>query len=208
MIKLKPTYYLLAVIIGLCSCQSGYMHKEELEAYVSDADHEVTKEREYKGYKVQVTYKPSDLLILQENNDSEQLDSSSYSRLYQKYHNYYYFILELSRGDKEVLMQHATSPEYTELVQTLSFRMGQYVNLTTSERDTIPVGDYTFPRTFGMGSSNALMFAFSKADVEQDEWLKFNLQEFGLGLGIQSFRFDIEKLESTPRIEFKITDRS
>jgi hypothetical protein len=74
--------------------------------------------------------------------------------------------------------------------------------LVTSQADTIPVGDYAFQRTYGMGSSNALLFAFPRAEKARPEWIQFDLNEFGLGTGSLRFRFRQQDLEAVPPLKF------
>ncbi|GAA0189796.1 hypothetical protein GCM10009122_50560 [Fulvivirga kasyanovii] len=191
------------MLLFAVACKPEYLSEEELKSYVLDEDNNLSKSSSYKGFDIQVTYRPNDLIILQETGGETAVDTAELKRLESKYSDYYYFILSISRDDKEALYQSGGGQgQFSELVQVLSFRMGQYVNLTTSERDTIPVGDYVYPRTYGMGGATTLMFAFSREKVKADEWLQFNLKEFGMGLGSQTFRFRREDLENVPQIKF------
>jgi hypothetical protein len=110
--------------------------------------------------------------------------------------------MSLSSNDKEALHQIA-SDQYSDLVQTLSFRMSNYVTLTTSVNDTIPVGDFMLNRTYGMSNSTDLLFVFNREKTKDTDWVQFNLNEFGLGIGNQRFRFDMHTLENVPEVAFK-----
>ncbi|HEY9048675.1 MAG TPA: hypothetical protein VIN08_22365, partial [Ohtaekwangia sp.] len=127
----------------------------------------------------------------------EQIDT-----LRKKYSQYLYFILSLSANNKEALHQ-AASDQYGDLVQTLSFRMNNYVTLTTSANDSIPVGDFMLNRTYGMSNSTDLLFVFSKEKAKGKDWIQFNLNEFGLGIGNQRFRFEMSDLENIPEVTFE-----
>ncbi|HEY9047244.1 MAG TPA: hypothetical protein VIN08_15170, partial [Ohtaekwangia sp.] len=127
----------------------------------------------------------------------EQIDT-----LRKKYSQYLYFILSLSANNKEALHQ-AASDQYGDLVQTLSFRMNNYVTLTTSVNDSIPVGDFMLNRTYGMSNSTDLLFVFSKEKAKGKDWIQFNLNEFGLGIGNQRFRFEMRDLEKIPEVTFE-----
>lgn len=197
--KITPLF----LLISLCSCTPEYLTEEELKAYVTDEDNQLSKAINYKGFEAKVTYRPTDLLVLQETGSETQVEKAELERLRKKYGDYYYFILSLSKENKEALYNSDGGyGQFSELVQVLSFRMGQYVNLTTAEQDTIPVGDYVFPRTYGMGGATNLMFAFNREKAGTDEWVQFNLKEFGMGLGSQTFWFRREDLENIPKIKF------
>ncbi|ELR73391.1 Putative lipoprotein precursor [Fulvivirga imtechensis AK7] len=185
-------------------CKPTYLSEEGLKSYVLDPDNELTKEISYKDYSVKVTFRPADLLIAQETGGETEVEKEELERLRQKYSDHYYFILSLSRDNKEAHYQTGQGfGQFSELVQRLSFRMHEYVNLTTSAQDTIHVGDYIFPRTYGMGGATNLMFAFNREKSIGKEWLQLNLKEFGLGVGNQNFRFRIEDIETVPKINFK-----
>jgi len=194
----------LTMSVQSCSAPS-YLSEKDLKAYLLDRDNGLSKEHVLKGNKSIVTYRPTDLLVLQEARGTTKVDSSTLARLQQKYQNHYYFILSLSKDNKEAEYQQQGMGQFSDLVQTLSFRMPEHVNMTTNSRDTIPVGDYIYPRTYGMSNASTLMFAFNKEKIKNTEWVQFNLKEFGLGIGNQNFRFKTSDLENTPRIKFEIT---
>jgi len=181
------------------------VNEKELREYISDESNGLSQSTIVDGVEINVKYKPTSLLILQENRGSIVIPSKEYDKLNQKYSNYHYFTLSLSKNNKEALYanSHAYS-QFSELVQTLSFRMPVHTNLTTSESDTVEVLDYVFPRTYGMGAATSLLFVFDKEKIQNDEWLQFNLAEFGMGLGRQSFRFRLEDIDDLPQLKFKI----
>jgi len=190
----------------MTSCSApDYLSKEELNDFLMDESNHLTVKQQLKDVTTSVTFKPTDLLILQENGNSTKIDSVELKRLKNKYANYYYFVLSLSKNNEEAEYQTGGDfSKYSDLVQTLSFRMGQYIDMTTNAGDTIPVGDYIYPRTYGMGNASMLMFAFNKDKAKDKEWIQFNLKEFGLGIGNQNYRFKVNDLESVPKIKFEI----
>ena len=160
----------------------------------------LTKSSVSEGYQTKIVYKPTDLLVAQELKGVPVPGEDKVGELREKYGQYHYFVLSISKGDKEVLT--GGGPGFGELLQTLSFRMGALVNLTTASRDTIPVADYAFQRTFGMSSATSLLFVFPREELKEDEWIQFNLKEFGLGLGNQNFRFSANNFKNVPEINF------
>ena len=195
---------LLGLGLWAFGCTPDTLSEEALSQYVLEQE-TLSKTREYNGYTLQMTYRPTDLLVAQELGGESAPNPEELARLRAKYGNYYYFVMALSKDQQEALYHSKGGyPQFSELVQTLSFRMGQYLNLTTSEKDTIELADYVFPRTYGMGSATNLMFVFNKAAAQDDEWIQLNLKEFGLGLGNQNFRFNKKDLEDLPKIPFRV----
>ena len=199
-------FFLTLLITGFCisSCSvSEFDSAEKLNEYVASPDHNLSQKAEVSGYHIMVTYRPTDLLVDQEIGN-EPYNPSSVESLRRKYSNYYYFILSLSKDGKEALHQvEGGMEQYSELVQTLSFRMNEYVTLTTSAQDTIPVGDFMLNRTYGLSRSTDLLFVFNKEKAKEKDWVQFNLNEFGLGVGSQRFRFKTKDLEDVPKINFE-----
>jgi hypothetical protein len=126
-------------------------------------------------------------------------DPAKVNELRKRYDPYLYFVVSLSKNDREALHQ-VDRAQYGDLVQTMSFRMPEYVTMTTSDHDTIPVGDFMLNRTYGMSTSTDLLFVFSREKAKDREWVQFNLNEFGLGVGNQRFRFRTEDLKNVPKI--------
>jgi hypothetical protein len=193
--------YLAFVLIAFGSCKPEYLSPEALTAFVADENNGCATSAKIGETTIAVTYRPTDLLVHQETGDVA-VDPKKLEALRQKYAAYYYFILSLSHNNKEALHQ-SSGEQYSDLVQTLSFRMAEYVTLTTAASDTIPVGDFMLNRTFGMSPSTDLLFVFSKEKAKEKEWVQFNLNEFGLGVGNQRFRFRTKDLEGLPEIKFE-----
>jgi hypothetical protein len=179
---------------------------DELTQFVNDPDNNLIQHIESRGFAITVSYRPTDILVQQEIGD-EVVESGFIESSRAKYRDYYYFILSLAKNNSEVLTPASGLDQYSELVQTLSFRMGQFVTMTTSGTDTISVADFMLNRTFGMSSSTDLLFVFSKEKSKNADWVQFNLNEFGLGTGNQRFRFKVKDLESSPQLRFNIAAR-
>jgi hypothetical protein len=194
-------FLILFLLLAGVACSSGPMTVADLEAYVKDQENGLTQAVESNGYTIRVTYRPTDLWVKQEVGEERFPDAQELANLRSKYNAYYYFIVSLSRNNKEALHQlEGGMEQYSDLVQTLSFRMPQYTTLTTSASDTIPVGDFMLNRTYGLSRSTDLLFVFSREKAGDDAWVQFNLNEFGLGTGNQRFRFDREKLDKAPEL--------
>lgn len=185
----------------LVSCKPEYLKEDELRLYLSNTEHNLSQEVKVNNLKVQLTFNPTDLLVAQE--AGSKTDAVHVAELRKKYGSHCYFVLALSNNNREAI-QSGTMPQgqFNELLQTISFRMGDYVNLTTAKQDTIPVADFMYARTFGMGTSNDILLAFNKSKITDQQWIQINISEFGLSLGRQSFRFNCNDLDQVPKIDF------
>ncbi|MEL7145778.1 MAG: hypothetical protein AAFO69_05385 [Bacteroidota bacterium] len=191
------------MVVMLWSCTTLPENEQELQTYVADPSNGVSKQKQSGGLDFTVTFRPTDLLVAQTLDGD--LEAAKVSSLRKQYGSYAYFVLEMKAEGRDVLYGTAADQaHFNEALQTLSFRMGDYVTLTTANRDTIPVADYTYARTFGMARQTSLLFAFNKEQFQGQEWVSFNLNEFGLRAGDQRFRFKVSDLESVPHIPFEL----
>ena len=204
--KMSKNYILILMIgaVPLWACE-GYTtvaNEQELQAYVMDIDNGLVKEKKVGDINISVAYRPTDLLVMQDLGKKEA-DTASINKLRRKYGNYAYFILSVSKNNKEALYQTGKGMgAFSENVQNLAFRMDQFVTMTTSERDTIPVADFIYPRLYGISSATQVMFVFSNKKIKTSEWINFNLRDFGLDMGRNNFRFAGEDIRKVPRIDF------
>jgi hypothetical protein len=149
---------------------------------------------------LQLSYKATDLIVEQELEGNSNADTSIVSMLREQYGKYAYFVLNLSSNTGNLLYQDMAY--FNERLQNLSYRMDQYVYLTTSSEDTIAVADYNYPRMFSHSTSLSLLFAFERERIKETKWIDFHLKESGFGFGNQRFRFETKKIQNTPKILF------
>ena len=173
-----------------------YLSENELVEYIANNE-QLSRTVQSGKVSMKVTYRPSDLLVWQ---DVEgETDTLAIIEAFNRYHQYLYFMLSLAAGDQDALYgTSASQAEFNDKLQTLSFRMNQYVNLTTSLKDTIPLADAFYSRTFGLGKSNDVLLVFDKNQLNNANWVSVNTKEFGFKTGRKLFRYEMEDLNSLP----------
>jgi hypothetical protein len=198
--KLNFLFVACFLVYTLNSCQSPeYLSEGDLSQYVSNPDNGLFKSVSSNGITVNVTYRPTDLIVAQHLNNALNADKNEITRLRNKFKNYYYFIVSFSKGDRDILNASSDFSGFSDLLQTLSFRMSAVVNLTTPS-DTVPVVDFNYNRMFGMSNSADVLFVFENTKAGDDEWVRINVDEFGLGIGKQRFEFKTNALKCVPKI--------
>lgn len=195
-------YTLTAVFcwVMLVSCASE-TSVDDLKSFLRNSEHGLIQSVSSAGFEITVAYRPTDIWVYNDLRGARYTDSTVES-LRRKYDKYYYFLLSLSKGGKEAL-QTSSIDNYADVLRTMSFRMPEFVTLTTSARDTTYVADFMLDRTNSMAHSTDILFAFERSDVRA-EHLRFNLAEFGLGAGELHFNFQTEDMMSTPQIDFVV----
>jgi hypothetical protein len=186
----------------LFSCEPPeYLSEQELSTYVLDEHHDLSKSVAVNTIKIQAIFRPTDLMVAQELKGLPGASDDDIKRLRNKYQPYYYFIVSFSNSGKDVLSNSSSDfSGFSEMLQTISFRMADVVNLTTSKQDTVPVADFVYNRTFGLSNSTDVLVVFDKSKTDKAEWVQINLKEFGLGIGKHSLRFNVTSLDKAPRI--------
>ncbi|MEM0941026.1 MAG: hypothetical protein AAF600_11370 [Bacteroidota bacterium] len=196
-------YFLIAflfVIVSVGCTVPEYLSEEDLYSFIQDGRNGLIKEKKIGKVMIKVFYRPNDFLVWQELEGES--DTSKIKNALKRYDTYFYFMMQLSVGQKDALYGLSTNQmEFNDRLQTLSFRMNQFVNLTTSDQDTIPVADFYYSRMFGFSKTNDLLFVFNNEQIGDSEWISLNTKEFGFKTGRQSFRFDVGNIESAPRLE-------
>lgn len=195
MIVRNYLFVLLCMLSLLSSCQPRSLPAQGLAAYVADPAHKLRQVQQVGEFEIGVTYQPVDLLAARElpqfGTRRAALDS-----LRDKYRNSTFFLLSIARNGHEVLQPGEGFSQYSDLLQTLSFRMSDYVRLVTSQGDTLRPTNYYLDRTYASAGTSQLLFAFPALPAT-GTW-RFQLRECGLGTGNLAFSFDTQRVYEVP----------
>lgn len=188
---------------GLSSCTQNSLTKQKLQEFLLAPENGLVKTIERNGIQMTVTYRPNDLFVLQELGESR--DPRVIDSIRGKYDRNLYFVLSYSAGKKELLGNSGKSMEaFSEALQTMAFRMGEFVFLTDSNNSTFKLADFALERTFGYASSTNILLVFNlpKDLIGETPIVEVHVDEFGLGLGNQSFEFLTSDISHCPGIRF------
>jgi hypothetical protein len=200
----KIAIILFTFVAVICSCNSKnkLLTKDELTRYINNKKNGLMEEQEINGIKVRLSYRPSSMMVTQETEGVQKVDSIAIISLENKYKDNYYFLLNISKDNKEVIRQLGNFDRYSDMVQVFAFQMNQFVNLTTPQKDTIPLADYLFDQTYGMSNGNTILLAFNKNKIADKKNIEINIGECGLGIGDLKFRFEKENLDKIPKLDY------
>lgn len=191
----------IVFFLFLLACSTPeYLPESELNQYIVDTSNGVSRARQIGSLEMMLTYKPNDFLKWQEL--EEVSDTIVAGRVMRQYDQYVYFVLQLSVADKDALYATSSSQyDFSERLQNIAFRMGQFVNMTTSAQDTIPLADAYYARMFGMSKSTDVLLVFNSEKVANIDWISINMKDFGFRTGNQTFRFKVQDIEKVPKLE-------
>ena len=195
---------LVLVLLGvLVSCnQKQFDSEKEFWAHIKDPENGYYHEKTMDHITYTLTYRPTDILVKQALGD--QYTKQIIDSLRQKYEDYFYFNLSMSAHGQELLnTQVGNRNAFGAMVNQLAFGMGQKLNLITQAQDTIPLLDYVYPRTYGMGRSTDMLLVFKCDQKYMDQkYLRLTIEDLGFGTGEIAFKLATEKIKHQPKLTF------
>lgn len=188
----------------MVSCTAKKQSEEQIQQYMHTPSNGLIQEDSINGIKISVQNKPVALIVAQELRGAEVVNDSIQEAVQKQFADNLYFNLNLSIGDKDPLLYSGNLSNFSSMLQTMAFQMDQFVFLTTSDKDTIPVADFIYPRMYGMGAGSSIMFAFSKEKIKarghDPEKISFHLLDFGMNTGNRKYEFEMEDIQDVPAL--------
>ncbi len=200
--KIKLSYLILTLILISCSTKT-FDTTEELWEYIKDPENEYLQSKSIKGIDFKLLYKPNDLLVDQEL--GEDVSDSLVTKFRNKYKDYMYFTLSMSKNGHELLSHVARDRQrFGAMVNELAFGMHQKVHVYTPAKDTLPMTDFIYPRMYGMSGSTSILFVYPRRseDLKKD-YLNFTIQDLGFYTGEVKFKVPTAIIKNEVKLKFK-----
>lgn len=198
---IKPVLFLL-VLLTSCGPKS-FDTTEKLWDYIKNPKNEYLQQKTIKGIDFSLLYKPNDLLVNQELG-GKKVDSLI-TKYRNKYKDYMYFTLSMSKNNHELLSHVARDKQrFGAMVNELAFGMNQKVYVYTPAKDTLPMTDFIYPRMYGMSGNTSILFVYPrrKKDLET-EYLNFTIQDLGFYTGEVKFKVPTDIIKNTVKLKFE-----
>ena len=202
--KFQQLFTLLCIVFVFSNCgNKSFETKQELFSYLQDADYGYLHQKNVNGYDFSLLYKPTDLLVDQELN--EIYTSEEVQKLREKYKQYMYFTLSMSKNNKELLSATPKNrQEFGAMVNELAFGMDKKVHVFTSKKDTLELLDYVYPRMYGMSKATTMLFVYPRDEkFLKEEYLNITIGDLGTYTGEVRFKIPIKKIKNEPKLRFK-----
>ena len=199
---MKP--YFLILLIALTSCSTKTFNTtEELWEYVKDPENQYVQKKNINGIDFSLLYKPNDLLVDQELGD--KTDDSLVVKYRNKYKDYMYFTLSMSKNNHELLSHMARDRQkFGAMVNELAFGMNQKVHVYTPAKDTLPMTDFVYPRMYGMSGSTSILFVYPRKEENlKEDYLNFTIQDLGFYTGEVKFKVPTDIINNEPKLKFE-----
>jgi hypothetical protein len=200
--RLSKILLLLTATFVFLGCGSkAFDSKEKLWTYLKDSENGYHRIKIVNGIEYSLVYKPTDLLVEQELSDN--YSAKEVKELRAKYSNYLYFNLSMSANNQEILNQKVGNrAAFGAMVNQLAFGMADKVNLISQKRDTLSLVDYVYPRMYGMSQSTDMLLVYENDQkLLNQEYLRFTIEDFGLGIGELGFNLDTKCITNQPQLK-------
>ncbi len=179
----------------VAACSSKTVSMDELKKYPFDSSHGLIQESNRGGAKVEVYYKPKELVLRQELNNA---DHKGEVETRKKMDSLDYFVFRLSRNGHEIENDYANDPEmFNKVVDYLSFSFGNGVYLI-HRKDTMPILDFSYARMFGASDASQLLTVFKSDLKTRTGKVTICFDDTLLGTGLSSFEFEIQDIKNIP----------
>ena len=202
-LKEIKSLFLFCCLLLLCTAcnQNTFDTKEQLLTFLQNEENGFVHTKSVNGVNYKLLYKPTDLMVSQEMND--QWTPTDIDSLRNKYKEYIYFNLSISKNNKELLSNISGDRQtYGTMVNNLAFGMRENVHLFNTKRDTIPMLDYVYPRMYGMSPSTSMLLVYPKNEYLVGETITLTIEDLGFGTGEVRFSQKIDPILNEPQLKF------
>lgn len=192
----------LLLVLIVSSCSKTFDTQEEMNDYIKDEDNGYNYKKTVVGVDYVLQYRPTDLLVKQELGD--KIDATQVDKLRKKYSKYLYFNLSMSKNDRELLNGMASDKaKFGQMVNELAFGMEEKVHLYTTEKDTLAMADFIYPRMYGMSNATSIMIVYPRdAKFMKQDYLNFVIEDLGFDTGDINFKINTQALQKEPQLLF------
>lgn len=193
---------LLALLLLNCTSKT-FEGTDAMWTYLKNTNHGYLQEKSVNGYDFSLLYKPTDLLVQQELTQEEKTNTKKVKMLRDKYSQYIYFVVSISRDNKELL---STTPknrqEFGKMVNNLAFGMGNKVHVFTPKKDTLDLLDYVYPRMYGMSKATTMLFVYPRdKKYLKEKYLNVTIEDLGTYTGEVKFKIPTNKIQNEPKLK-------
>lgn len=183
----------------LNSCASP-LPPAEYQAYLADPAHGLTQTVEANGATITCTYRPTDLLVLQDLTSTPTAGRDSLARAYA---GKTYCTLTLARNGRELENQFVNDPAaYQQALTYLNAGIAADAFLVTTPRDSVPAVASMYLRQFGTTGHSTLLLVFDTHQLTPQQGFHLTLRGQRLGLGTLLFPFTAHDLAALPSLKF------
>jgi hypothetical protein len=196
---MRNVFFSFLLLLSIISCNGKkYLSPEALKQYPLDPENGLYKAEEKNGVKLEMIYRPKDLIIAQE---VEGDDPTQWKVVEEKLDTFDYFIFRLSKNGKEIQNEYASDPViFSQVVNYLSNNMIHDLKLKVDD-DTLSLANMVYVPTFGASNSSNILLIFPSSLKKQNEDFSITFNDPLFDTGVTDFQFEINDIKKTPYLK-------
>lgn len=202
----KINNIIFSLLFWGCS-QTNYVNETELRKMINDETNGLKKTITSNEIKVIATYKPADLVALNEIKTlNEKKDKKIIDSILYKYSGNYFFTLSFSIDNKSVITEVAPSIR-EEVLNKFNYGLKStifitYNSVTGDHEDTLQLSNYMYVSMFGAANSDDVIISFNKEQVQKQKLFTINIIDLS-AIGVtEKIVFNTDDIEKVPKINF------
>jgi hypothetical protein len=196
------SYYLCGIVGLLLSSCATSLSPTEYKAYLADPAHGLTHTVDANRATITCTYRPTDLLVLQDlaKAPANVVTQDSLA------HNYLgktYCTLKLACNGSEIENQFVNDPAaYQQALTYLDTGIATDAFLATTTHDSVAAVASMYVRHFGATGHSTVLLVFDTHQLTPQQGFHLTLRGQHLGLGTLRFSFAARDLAALPALKF------
>jgi hypothetical protein len=185
------------------SCAKVTLTERELKAYVLNEENGLAKRSQNGDFTVEAYYRPQDLIITQQLY-GETATANQWDSLRNAYSKYAYFVLHLSKNNREVESYFASNPAgYNEVVNYFNGSISSDISLL-AEADTLAPLQTIYTPSLGSSNYTSVMAVFPGALQNWPDNVEIVWEDTRLKTGTHRFVFSKSNIVKTPALKPEI----
>lgn len=195
----------IVVFLLLFGCSSvKNVNEVELRQLINEEENGLKKTIVINNIKVIATYKPADLLAINEINLLKDKSAKSVDSILYQYSGNYYFTLSFSINGQSVTTQ-VTSSIRDEVLNKFNYGLKENIFITSNssgKKDTFQLSDYMYVNMYGSSNSDDVIISVNKEPLKQQEQFTINIKDLGDKGTLEKIVFETKDIEKLPKIKF------
>jgi hypothetical protein len=201
----KINIAIFSLILFACS-RPSYVNEVELRRIINDEENGLKKTIESNKIKVIATYKPSDLVALNEIKSlKKHIGSKATDSILSQYSKNYFFILSFSIDNKSVITQVASSIR-DAVLNKFNYELKENIFITYNSNrgndDTLQLSAYMYASMFGAANSDDVIISFNKEELRNTKQFVINIKDLSDIGKTEKIIFNTDNIEKLPKINF------
>lgn len=192
----------ILLIISLASCRQNLESKSDYLSWFADDRNGLTKKQTVNGIDFIVTYRPTEVLLMQELDLSRDYSENEIKQIRSSYDSSLHFLMEISFPKDYAIKNSTDQSTFLKFFQELAFGIEDKVELITPD-GIYPPAFFHYERGYELAKKERFLFSFMKPDAKNFKEITFQYKDDLFNTSVLNFTFDLKNIEA-PELPIRI----